>query len=61
VSKTIKRTPPVKGHRRPGRLVKKITSHRERRASVRELDEYVADCRAGHAQIYQTENNQTPV
>jgi hypothetical protein len=56
MSKTIKQTPPVKGHRRPGKLVKKITHHRERHAAVRMTDDehsnYVADCMAGHARIY---------
>jgi hypothetical protein len=37
MSKTIKQMPPVKGHRRPGKLVKKTTHHRERRAAGREI------------------------
>jgi hypothetical protein len=57
VSKTIKRTPPVKGHRRPGKVVKRITHHRVRREIVQisgeELDNYYRDCMAGHAAIYQ--------
>lgn len=59
MSKTIKQTPPPKGHRRPGKAVKNITHRRERRAAGREisgdeLDNYYRDCMAGHAHIYQT-------